>query len=323
VKIPPNKIISTVAKPINLKKLLLISYSLMISNQRLKSSVHNLLKNYGLQPSKKFGQNFLIDQSVINKLIKVGDLKKTDIVLEIGPGTGILTKEIAKRVKKVIAIEKDRKMCQILQETLRDFNNIEIIQRDILNFQFSIFNFQSNLKSQFSKNYKIIANLPFYLTGAVIRKFLEVENKPKEMILIVQKEVAQRINSRPPQMNLLAVAVQFYAQPKIIDYISKKSFWPQPEVDGAIIKLQIKNKKAKINEKRFFEIVKAGFSHPRKTILNNLSKACPELAEGVKLNKDGVQQWLLKNNLKPCQRAESLSLNDWLNLSKNIKAISK
>lgn len=283
----------------------------MITKQKTKSSVNNLLKNYHIKPLKKFGQNFLMEKSIVNKLIKTGDLKKNDIILEIGPGTGILTKEIAERVKKVIAVEKDVKMCQILRQELKGFDNIEIIQTDILSYKLQV------------TNYKIISNLPFYLTAVAIRKFLEEKNPPKEMVLIVQKEVAQRICSKPPQMNLLAVAVQFYAEPKIIDYVSKKSFWPEPEVDGAIIKLKIKNlpektgipdksgKKSKADHEQFFRIVKAGFSHPRKTLLNNLSN-------GLKLKKNEVQQWLNKNNIKPSQRAESLSLQDWIDLTKTF-----
>ena len=209
-----------------------------------KKAVKEILKKYQIKPSKKFGQNFLIDKSVIRKFIRATDLKPTDTILEIGPGIGTITQEIARKAKTVIAVEKDRKMCEILKETLKDFKNIKIINNDILKFNFSSYELRV-------VSYKIIANLPFSLTAPVIKKFLEdVEIKPQQMILIIQKEVAQRIcpprsprgEAGPPRrarssgeagpqvkMNLLAVLVQFYAQAKIIDYISKNSFGPNPK----------------------------------------------------------------------------------------------
>lgn len=279
-------------------------------NLASRKTVKEILKKYNIRPSKKFGQNFLIDKQVIRKIIKTAELKPLDTVLEIGPGIGTLTQEIAKKAKKVIAIEKDPKMCEILRETLEvkppkevQPRNIKVIQKDILKF------------NKFPKDYKIVANLPFYLTAPVIRKFLEnVEVGLQQMVLVVQKEVGQRIYAKPPKMNLLAVSVQFYAKPIIIDYISKSSFWPEPKVDAAIIKIIPRSSAYYSAEfcKRFFKIVKAGFSHPRKQILNNL-------ANGLQLKKNNVQKYLLKNNINPSQRAETLSITNWLNLAKMLK----
>ena len=156
-----------------------------------------------------------------------------------------------------------------------------------------------------------MANLPFYITAPVIRKFLESKNPPKEMVLIIQKEVAQRICAKPPKMSILAVSVQFHANVKIISYISKKSFRPSPKVDSAIIKITPYQKYKKVNSKQFFKIVKAGFSHPRKQLTNNL-------ANGLKLNKQKINNLLLKNGIKPKQRAETLFVNDWINLFNSI-----
>ncbi|MDI6602717.1 MAG: 16S rRNA (adenine(1518)-N(6)/adenine(1519)-N(6))-dimethyltransferase RsmA [Patescibacteria group bacterium] len=265
-----------------------------------KLEVKNLLKKYRFLPSKRLGQNFLIDKKVLKKIIEAAELSEDDIVLEIGPGTGNLTIALAKKVKKVVIIEKDPKMIEILKETLKDLKNIEIIQDDIRKI--------GNWKLEIG-NYKVVANLPFYLTAPVIRKFLEsVEVKPLEMVLVVQKEVAQRICAKVPDMNLLAVSVQFYAQPKIIRYISKKSFWPQPEVDSAILRITEISTNRKIDSDKFFKIVKAGFSRPRKQILNNLSKM-------LKLDKKKVKSWLLKNGIQPGQRAETLKINDWMKLT--------
>jgi len=201
------------------------------------TTIKEILSKYSARPSKGLGQNFLIDKNVLKKIIGAADLNKNDVVLEVGPGIGTLTQELAKNAKKVIAVEKDKIMIKILGETLKDYKNIEIINGDILrilNFKFSILN--QNLISQFS-NYKVVSNIPYYLTSPLIRKFLESDNKPSEIILMVQKEVAQRICSKPPDMSLLAVSVQFYADVKIISYVSKNCFLPVPKVDSALIKI--------------------------------------------------------------------------------------
>ncbi len=269
-----------------------------------------LIMRYKIKPIKRLGQNFLIDKSIISKVIKAAELKPANIVLEIGPGIGALTQKIAKRAGKVIAVEKDKKMCQILKQVLRDFKNVEIINQDILKFKIQNSKLIQNSKFKI-QNYKLVANLPFYITAPVIRKFLESENPPKEMILIIQKEVAQRICARPPKMSILAVSVQFYSKAKIISYISNKSFWPKPKVDSAIIKIVPKRKYKDVDVDLFFKIVKAGFAHPRKQLANNL-------ANGLKLNKQEINDLLLKNNIKPSQRAETLSIKDWIKLSKML-----
>ncbi len=268
-----------------------------------KKIILDLLKKYNTKPSKRLGQNFLIDKNILKNIIKAANIQPNDIILEIGPGIGILTRESAKKAKKVIVVEKDHKMIEILKETMRDFKNIEIIQEDIL----KISNF--NL---INSNYKIVANLPFYITSPVIRKFLETDYSPKKMILTIQKEVAQRICAKPPKMNLLAVSVQFYAKPDIISYISKKSFWPQPKVDAAILKISLSDqKKDPVLVQQFFKIIKAGFSQPRKQLINNLSR-------GLNLDKKQTQSLLVEINIRPNQRAESLTIDNWIKLTKKF-----
>lgn len=272
--------------------------------------IKKLLKKYNIRPSKRLGQIFLISESVLRKIIESANLSKNDIVLEVGPGIGNLTIELAKRVKKVLAIEKDPKMGEILKELLECWNirNVRIVKEDILKFNPKTYHLKSKI-------YKIVANIPYYLTSPLIRKFLELKNQPREMILMVQKEVAQRIVARPPDMNLLAVSVQFYAKPEIVSYISKKSFWPQPKVDSAIIKISnVKTQMSKLNRNLFFKVVRAGFSHPRKQLINNLSKK-------LKIDKGKVKNWLLKNKVLPSQRAETLSIEGWVNLVKSYKMI--
>ena len=318
-----------------------------------KDNIKKLFGKHETRSRKRLGQNFLVDKRVLGKIIEAANLGKEDTVLEIGAGIGTLTLELAKKAKKVIAVEKDPKMCEILHETMKGYENVEIIQGDILkleifNFQFSIFKQKPNAKNQMPKTkckiqntrYKVVANLPYYITSPVIRKFLEAENPPSEMILMVQKEVAQRICARPPRMNLLAVSVQFYAEPKIVSYVSKNSFWPSPKVDSAIIQITplINADRKQINADLFFKVVKAGFSQPRKQILNNLSKGLAlrsstaahskpspnglalSSPNGLKLEKEAVQGWLLKNNIQPTQRAETLSIRDWINLTNTFVA---
>ena len=268
-----------------------------------KKVIKNLLKKYGAQPSKGLGQNFLIDKAVIKKIIKEARLQFKDIVLEIGPGIGTLTQEIAKKAKLVIAVEKDSKMVKILKETLKDFQNIEIVKADILKIKPTPYTLNA-------KPYKVVANLPFYLSAPVIRKFLEAKFPPELMLLVVQKEVAQRICAKPPDMNLLAASVQFYAKPEIISYISKKSFWPMPEVNGAILQITPTYTDKKTDSRKFFRIVKAGFSQPRKQLANNLTKK-------LELDKERIKSWLLKNNIQPNRRAETLFIKDWINLTKS------
>jgi len=269
------------------------------------SIVKELFKKYKIKPSKGLGQNFLIDKRILDKIISSAELKKDDLILEVGPGIGNLTKELAKRVGQVIAVEKDKKMVEILKENLIGFNNIKIIQEDIL-----------KLKIDDSiKKYKVVANIPYYLTSPLIRKFLENKKQPQEMILMIQKEVAQRVIAKPPKMNLLAISVQFYANAKIISYVSKNCFWPIPKIDSAIIKIT-PNKKYDIDPNLFFKVVKAGFSHPRKQLVNNLITL--KFLNGVKLDKYKVTEWLLNNKLKPIQRPETLYVSDWIKLTKKI-----
>ena len=266
-----------------------------------------LLKKYNLRPSRRLGQNFLVDEKVLRKIIEAAELSKNDIVLEIGPGIGNLTVKLAKRVKKVVAVEKDQRMIEILKETLKDFKNVKIIKADILKFSPKIYNLKSKI-------YKVVANIPYYLTSPLIRKFVEtVEVKPQLLVLMVQKEVAQRICTKPPDMSILAVSVQFYAKAEIISFVSKKSFWPQPTVDSAIIKI-IPRKSAlpiRVNPLLFFKVVRAGFSQPRKQLANNFSKK-------LGIDKIKVREWLLKNKIQPTQRAETLNLEDWINLTKSF-----
>lgn len=268
-------------------------------------TIKEILSKYEAKPSKGLGQNFLIDKRILSKIIESADIKPSDTILEVGPGIGVLTRELAERAGRVISVEKDETMVSILKETLADLKNVEVVNEDILEFTPP-------------QKYKVVANIPYYLTSPLIRRFLEFKNPPEEIILMIQKEVAKRICSNPPDMSLLAVSVQFYAEPKIISYVSKNCFLPSPKVDSAIIKI-VPNKAPTINPETFFEVVKAGFSHPRKQLVNNLTTL--KDSNEVKLNnlnKEQVSKWLLDNNIKPTQRPETLSVSDWVKLTNSF-----
>jgi 16S rRNA (adenine1518-N6/adenine1519-N6)-dimethyltransferase len=253
----------------------------------------NLIQLKKLKPNKRLGQNFLVSDIILEKIIKSSQIKSSDTILEIGPGTGVLTKALAEKAKKVIAVEKDKRLAGTLKEELTNkIKNVEIIQGDILKIQ--------SLKL---KKYKLIANLPYYITAPVIRMFLE-NNPPELMVLMVQKEVGQRICASPPKMSKIAVFSQFYGKPEIISNVSKEYFYPKPKVDSAILKIApFNNLDKKIDRNLFSKIVKAGFSQPRKQLINNLSKS-------LDIKKQETEDWLKKNNIEPRQRAETLNVKE-------------
>ena len=296
-----------------------------------------LLNKHSTRLSRGLGQNFLIDENTLEKIIKSAELKPDDVVLEIGPGIGTLTRELAKFAEKIVAVEKSQKMCEILNEVLAAKNllNVQVVNADILkilspesslrgarrrrgNLEYVhkswIASSVASLLPRNDNGYKVVANIPYYITAPLIRLFLENENQPEFMVLMVQKEVAQRICAKPPDMTLLSVSVQFYAEAKIMGYVSKNCFWPAPKVDSAIIKItphKTVRAPSSIEKEKFFKVVKAGFLQPRKQLGNNFSKA-------LRLDREQINLWLSKNNIKPGQRAETLSVQDWKNLANSI-----
>ena len=284
-----------------------------------------------LYPNKHLGQVFLKNRIYLSKIIKAAEIKPNDLVLEIGPGTGILTEALLQTGAKVVAIEKDPKMVDFLQNRFKNNKNLTVIQADIRDFiqnqgfknlKLTVYchsrpaskcgvNSSGNLSS-----YKVIGNIPYYLTSHLIQLLLESKDKPKIIVLMIQKEVAQRIIAQPPKMNLLALSVQFYSTPKIICFVPKSAFWPQPKVDSTIIQLIPKKILLSFPRKRepqFFQLIKAGFSHPRKLLINNLSY-------NLKIPQDQLQQVFAKLNISLKTRPQELPLQTWLNLTKYLFA---
>ncbi len=263
-----------------------------------------LCRQYNIKPARRFGQNFLIRKNIYNKIIKAADLTKKDIVLEVGPGFGFLTEKLSQKAKKVIAIELDKKLAKVLSTRIQELeiDNIQIFNEDILKINpCNLFHNNLNFK------YKIVANLPYNITSFFLRKFLENNCRPELMVLMLQKEVAERIIARPPQMSLLTISIQFYTKPKIITRVTSSDFWPKPKVDSAIIKLITRNKLPNINQEDFFNFVRIGFKSKRKMLKNNL----------IGYNNLSIQEIevILKQvGLNHKTRAQNLFLNDWLNL---------
>jgi len=256
-------------------------------------------------PQKKLGQVFLKDKNIVEKIIKATDIRSKDQILEIGPGKGVLTEAILKTKANIIAVEKDSELVKFLGDFFKDRRDLKIIHADIRDFlkntRYRILNTQ----------YKVLGNIPYYLTSRLLRLLLEHPIKPKLIVLMVQKEVAERIIAQPPKMNLLAVSVQFYAKPKIIYYVPRTAFWPKPKIDSAIIKILPMDTKENTNEiqkENFFKVVKSGFKQPRKLLINNLSK-------NLNVEKDFIQKILLQLNIRLKARAQDIPMKKWISLS--------
>lgn len=273
----------------------------------LQGKVREICKVLEITPSRSKGQNFLVNEKIYNQIANVADLKTSDAVLEIGPGLGFLTMKLATNAKKVLAVELDDALANYLQMGIdaAGISNVEIVNEDILKF-----NLDSYINEGFDKNYKIVANLPYNITSIFLRQIFSFKNKPELMVLMLQKEVAERIIAKPGEMSILAISVQYYADLEIIEEVKATNFWPAPKVDSAIIKFTLKPKNYlgedyKLEEdKKFFRLIKFGFSAKRKMLKNNL-------AGGLKIEPSLIEKILLKQSLNPKIRAEDLSLNEW------------
>lgn len=265
------------------------------------TELKEIFKEHDFYPKKSLGQNFLIDKNIINKIVKTASLSRKDNVIEVGAGVGTLANYLSQYSDQILAVEKDECLVGIMKDVLKDRENIKIVNEDILSFEVPF------------QEYKVVGNVPYYITSAIIRKFLEEKFPPSLMVLTVQKEVAERMMAKPPRMNLLSVSVQFYATPEIISKVSKNSFFPSPRVDSSIVKITPKEEPPSVDlRKRFFAVLRAGFSNPRKQLMNNLSSS-------LGINKEEVRSLLEEQGISPSKRAENLSVDDWTKLSKTLK----
>ena len=273
--------------------------------------VKRLLRQSGLRAKKGLGQHFLIDEKTLETIVIAAELSPEDIVIEVGPGLGILTIELARRAGKVIAVELDTKLASLLKRRLASLPNVNIVNADILKVS------PTQLLGG-ENNYKVVANLPYYITSPILRYFVEASPKPSSMVVMVQKEVGEAIVASHGKMSVLAVSLQVYSKPKIVSYVSSQSFYPPPKVDSAIVRFDLFPEPAvKVNDiDSFFKVVRCGFSSPRKQLRNSL-------AHGLEVKPAEVGLLLEKARIEPQRRAETLNLEEWARLYEVLAASKK
>lgn len=283
---------------------------------RSVNQIKNILKKRNIEPNKILGQNFLIEEKYVDGLIEAAEIGGEDTVVEIGPGTGAITKELAKKAKRVLAIEKDKNMVDLLGEELVGFDNVEIVHQDTLEFDIGYWKLDIG-----NSGYKVAGAPPYYLTARLFRHFLEeVEQKPSLIAVIIQKEVAEKVVAQPPEANMLSNSVQLYGAPRIAQKVPCNAFWPQPDVDSTLLIVEdIKtpgqqltdansNEQEKSFEKKFFEVLRAGFSAPRKQIAVNLARE-------LNIPRKEIERALKEAGVDPRTRAQTLTVDNWTMLS--------
>ena len=262
----------------------------------------DLLKQYGLRADKRLGQNFLQDTHILQKIADLAEIRPTDTVLEIGPGLGSLTRYLAAAAQQVVAVELDEKLFPPLEAVIAPYRNIQLVHGDILDIE------PREIIEQ--QEYLVVANIPYYITSAVIRHLLESNPKPRRIVLTIQKEVAERICARPGDMSLLALSVQVYGQPRVAAHIPAGAFFPAPKVDSAVLVVDIypESRVAANLLDTFFLLIKAGFSQKRKKLRNSISA-------GMRQSPAVTEKLLRAADINPQRRAETLSLEEWGKLS--------
>ena len=270
--------------------------------------LRRLLFAHHMRPNKSFGQNFLVDRSILMGIVEAAEIDASDTVLEVGAGTGVLTRELAKRARRVVAVELERDMLTLLTEMTSDYANVELLARNLLYLD------PAEVFGQ--TPYKLVANLPYYITAPTFRHFLESANPPQLLVVMVQYEVAQRIVAGPGDLSLLGVSIQFYGQPKIIARVPADAFYPAPKVDSAILRIDVNPQAPLTREEResFFRVVQAGFSARRKQLHNSLT-------HGLHRKNEEIRSWLSAANIDATRRAETLSIEEWLQLWRCMKDV--
>lgn len=268
--------------------------------------LRNLLYAHHMRPNKAFGQNFLVDRAILERIVKTAELDPDDQVLEVGSGTGVLTRELARQARRVVAVELEQDMLALLAETTCSYANVEILARNLL--------YLDPQEVFGTRTYKLVANLPYYITAPTFRHFLESANAPRLLVVMVQYEVAQRIVAAPGDLSLLGVSVQFYGHPRIIERVPSRAFYPSPKVDSAILRVDVHEQAPLTPRERdgFFRVVQAGFSERRKQLHNSL-------AHGLHRKDEEIRRWLATANIEANRRAETLSIEEWLRLWREAK----
>jgi len=275
------------------------------------TTIKKIMNETGFKFSKSLGQNFLIDEHIVENIVNAMDIQPDDIVIEIGPGIGTITKEAASRCSKVYAIEIDKSLIPILNKTLEENDNVEIINNDILKIDIKELFEEKDIK----RPVKVIGNLPYYITTPIIMKFLEEKVEMISFTTMIQKEVADRINAKPGKKDYgaLSVAVQYYCEVDLVAQVPKTVFMPQPKVDSTVIKLTKREEPPVTldDEAMFFKVMRSGFQQRRKTLHNALSN-------GLVMKKEIIEKALTNCDIDPKRRAETLSIQEFAKLSNEI-----
>lgn len=265
-----------------------------------------LCRIYDIKPARSKGQNFLINEGIYQAIIRASNLKSDETVVEVGPGLGFLTAELARAAKRVIAVELDDKLAGILTIAIdsQDVKNIEVVNQDVLRF-----NPSDHLAAD--EDYRVVANLPYNITSIFLRTFLSSVRPPKSLVLMLQKEVAERIVTAEPDMSLLSLSVHYYGKPEIIRTVPPTDFWPAPAVDSAILRFSYErptpSKESIEADKNFFRIARIGFAAKRKMLKNNL-------IGGLKISAESVEKAFQQAEIPSMIRAEALSVEEWRRL---------
>jgi 16S rRNA (adenine1518-N6/adenine1519-N6)-dimethyltransferase len=264
--------------------------------------VPQLIHQFGIHPSKSLGQNFLLDESALDQVVSAAEISPVDVVLEIGPGLGSLTRHLALAAQKVIAVELDSRLIPALRQVVGQYANIQVVEGDIMALD------PARLIS--GSSYLVVANIPYYITSALIRHLLESISPPRRFVLTIQKEVAERICASPGKMSLLSLSVQIYGHPQIVAYVPAEAFYPAPNVDSAVIRQDLYAAPmipVSLLDS-FFTLTRAGFSQKRKTLRNALSA-------GLHRSPPEIEQILAAAHIDPMRRAETLSIPEWHQLT--------
>lgn len=284
------------------------------------STIQAIKERYNFQLSKSLGQNFITDKSVIEKIVEGSDVSEKDLVIEIGPGIGVLTAEAAETAAKVVAIEIDKKLIPILAETLAEYDNIRVVNQDVLKTDINEIIREERENGSFTGNVKIMGNLPYYITTPIIMGILEKGVEADSITIMMQKEVADRIKASPGGKiyGAISVAVQYYCEVEQVAAVPKEVFVPRPKVDSAVLKLSVRKERPVelMDEKTFFSCIKAGFGQRRKTLLNSLT--------GVNgLGKEDIKEVLTEANVDPARRAETLDIKEFAAIANGVAERSR
>ena len=282
-------------------------------------NVRSLLRRWNVRPDKALGQSFLVDQTILERIAAAAEPSSNDVVLEIGAGTGALTRHLARDAGHVLALELDRELIPILESQLSHLDNVTLVQGDVLKLQPAPLIDEARQKLGAPPvRYKVVGNLPYYITSAILRHLLEADRRPSLMVITVQYEVAKRIVAEPGDMSLLAVSVQFYAEPELLFRIKPGSFYPAPSVDSAVVRLDVHPSAPLPDEEidTFFRVVRAGFSQRRKQLHNAISAGI-----GEQLSKQDAAARLDEAGVDHRRRAQTLSVDEWIAATRALQDI--